>query len=102
MKKRPYKGRPDLIDPIPQAEDQNNCRNYRPSDFHKMTEPTEDSPGEEASQEASQEGEASPEEGASQAEEDIWEEEECHLGDHQEAVGDHHRCQCHKPIKGSS
>jgi len=93
----------DLIDPIPQVEDQNNCRNYRPSDSHKTTELTEDSPEEEASQgeEAFLEGEASPEEGASQAEEDIWEEEEYHLEDHQEAAGDHHHCQCHKPIKGS-
>ena len=32
-------------------------------------------------------------------EEDIQAEEEYHLEDHQEAVGDHRHCQCHKPIK---
>ncbi len=63
-----------------------------------MIEPTGDLQEEEG---ASPEVEASPEAEASLEEEDIQEEEEYHLEDHQEVVGDHHCCQCHRPIKGS-
>ncbi len=66
-----------------QAEDQNNYQSCHPSNSHKMID----------LKEGFQEEEDSLEEG------DTWEEEECHLGDHQEAVGDHHQCPCHKPLK---
>ncbi len=82
--------------------DQNNCRNYRLFDSRKTTELTGDPLEEEVSpEEVSPEEEVSLEEEVSPEEEDIQEEEEYHLEDHQEAVGDHHRYQCHKPIKES-
>jgi len=57
--------------------------------------------GEDSQEEDSLEEEDFPEEEDSPEEEDTQEEEEYHLEDHQEAVGDHHRYQCHKPIKES-
>jgi len=92
MKKRPYKELLDPIGLIHQAGDQNDYQSCHPFDFRKTTERTGDLPEEEASPEVSPEEEVIPEE------------EEYHLEDHQEAVGDHHRYQCrklHKPIKGN-
>jgi len=89
MKRCPYKEPLDPISLIRQVGDQNDYLNYHPSDFRKTIESTQDLQEEEASpeEEVFPEGEASPEE------EDTQEEEEYHLEDHQEAVGDHHRCQ---------
>ncbi len=81
--KQHYKGPSDPTEQIHQVGDQNNYRNSPLSDFPKTIDPTEDSP----------EAEDSPEV------EDIPEAEERHLKDHQEEVGDHHHCLCHKPIK---
>jgi len=83
------------------VEDQNNYRNSLPFDFHKTIDPIEETTQEEDSQEDSLEGEASREAEASQEAEDTPEGEEYHPGDHQEAVGDHHHCLCHKHIKGN-
>jgi len=85
------------------VEDQNDCQNYRPFVSHKTIELTGDPLGEEVfpEEEVSPEEEVFLEEEASPEEEDTQEEEEYHPGDHQEAVGDHHCYQCHKPIKGS-
>jgi len=68
------------------VEDQKDYQNCHPSDSHKTINLGEGSPEEEDSLEE----EDSPEV------EDIQEEEEYHLRDHQEAVGDHHRCLYHK------
>jgi len=57
--------------------------------------------GDSPTEEDSLEEEDSPEEEDSLEEGDIQVEEECHPGDHQEVVGDHHRCPCHKPLKGN-
>jgi len=67
--------------------DRKGYQNCHPSIFPKMTNPEEDSPEEEDSLEE----EDSPEEEGTQVE------EEYHPEDHQEVVGDHHRCPCHKP-----
>jgi len=77
------------------VEDRNNYWNSIPFDFHKMIDPIEETTQEEDSQEASQEAEAT------QEAEDTPEEEEYHPEDHQEAVGDHHHCLCHKHTKGN-
>jgi len=60
-----------------------------------MIDPKEDSLAEEDFPEDSPEAEDSPEEGDTQAE------EEYHLEDHQEVVGDHHHYPYNKPIKGN-
>jgi len=83
------------------VEDQNNYQNYRLFDSHKMIDQKGDSPEEEASWEDSLEEGDFQEEEAFWEEEDTQEEEEYHLKDHQEAVGDHHHYQCRKPIKES-
>ena len=70
--------------------DQNNYRNSPLSDFPRMIDPT-----------GGYQGADSPEESDSPEEEDTQAVEEYHLEDHQEAVGDHHCYQCHKPTKGS-
>jgi len=79
------------------VEDPKDCWNYHPFNFPKTTNQGEDSPEEEDSPE----GEDSPEEEDSLVAEDTQAEEEYHLEDHQEAVGDHRRCLCRKPLKGS-
>ncbi|SRR6266702_2398218 len=97
MKKLPFREPRDPIKQTHLAEDQSNYQNYHPSDSHKTTDPREDFPEEEDSPEE----EDFPEEEDSPEEEGIQVEEECHLGDHQEEVGDHHQCPCNKPLKGS-
>jgi len=73
--------------------DRNNYRNSLLFDFHKTTDLTEESLEDFLEVEDSLEEEDSPEV------EDTREEEEYHQGDHQEAVGDHHRYPCHRHIK---
>jgi len=87
--------------PIHQAEDQNDCRNSLPFDFHKTIDPTEETPQAEDSQEDSPEAEASQAEEDTQEAEDIQEAEEYHLEDHQEAIGGHRHYLCRKHIKGN-
>jgi len=77
-----HKGPLNPTEQIHQVGDWNNYQNFPPSDFPKTTDPIEEFQAED-----------SPEV------EDTQEVEECHLEDHQEEVGDHHRCLCHKPIK---
>jgi len=103
MKKQLYKGLLDQIEPIHRAGDQNNYQSYHPFDSHRMIEQTGDPLGEEVSleEEASLAEEDFPEVEASPEEEDTPEEEEYHLEDHQEAVGDRHRCRFHKSTKES-
>src|SRR6266702_3308216 len=102
MKKRPYKEWRDLIEQTHPAEGQNNYQNYHPSDSHKMIDTKEEEDFlEDSPEEDSLEGEDSPEGDASLEEEDTQEEGGCHLEDHPEAVGDHCRFPCHRPIKGS-
>ena len=91
-----------LTEQTRQAEDQNNYQNYHPFDSHKMIDLKEGSLEEDSPEEEdSLEEEDSPEEEDSLEEGDTQVEEECHQGDHLEAVGDHHHCPCHKPIKGN-
>jgi len=91
MMKLPYDEHKNQTGPIHPAEDRNNYRSFLPSDFHKTIGLTGDTPQEEDSPEE----EASQVEGAFQEEEDTQEAEECHLEDHQEAVGDHRHYPCH-------
>ena len=80
-------------------EDQSNYWSYRLFDSCKTINQKGGSPEEEAFREDSPEEGDSQEVEASLEEEDTQEEEEYHLEDHQEAVGDHHHYQCHKPIR---
>jgi len=87
--KQLYDEHKNRIGLIHRVEDRNNYRNSLLFDFHKTIDPTE----------GSQEAEDFREVEASQEEEDTQGAEECRLEDHQEAVGDHRQCPCHRHIK---
>jgi|SRR6266702_2213633 len=99
MRKHLYEEPLDLIEQIHQVGDRNDYQNSPLFDFHRTIDPTEEPPWEEDSLEDFQEVEDSPEEEDFLEVEDTWEEEEYHQEDHQEAVGDHHRCPCPRRIK---
>ncbi len=101
MKKRPCEEPQGPTEQTHQVGDRNDYQNFLPFDFHKTTDPTEETPQEEDSQEDSLEVEASLEEEGFQEAEDTQEEEEYRPEDHQEAVGDHHHYPCHKHTKGN-
>ncbi|SRR6266702_3741381 len=104
MTKQRYKGPRDQIEQTHQAEDQNDYLSCHQSDFPKMIDQGGPQKAEDSLEEGDSLGETEDSLGETEDSpevEDTREEEECHLEDHREAVGDHPRSQYHKPIKES-